>query len=161
MAYSLCGMLAAIPIFFMIYAAVKGEIELSGYLIASILSVGFILFGAIFLVDTSDLLVDDTGLARRIMGGICTQIPWSGIKGIREMFRTNVRNGPQIIIQIMPCQRRDLILRFRRKIVVTDEIVGFNELLEILNARIHQYSIRVEINSNGIWSERSRLATTP
>jgi hypothetical protein len=61
----------------------------------------------------------------------------------------------------MPCQRRDLILRFRRKIVVTDEIVGFNELLEILNARIHQYSIRVEINSNGIWSERSRLATTP
>jgi hypothetical protein len=161
MAFSLCGVLAAIPLFFLIGALVKGEAVTRGYLAYSSLSVVFLVFGAIFFVDTSELLISDTGLARRICGVVCMQLPWADIKSIRETFRPKALNGPQIIIQILPNFRRDIVLRFRRILVVSDQIEGFNELVEILNARINQYSIRVEVNSNGIWGKRSKLTTAP
>jgi hypothetical protein len=157
LAYSLCGALAGIPVFFLIYAFVKGETEVTGLFISLFLSVAILAFGAMFFVDTSELHVSDIGLARRICGRVCMQIPWTGIKSIRETFRPKARNGPQIIIQITPIFRRGVVFHFRRMIVISDQIERFDELVEILNARINQYSIRVEINSNGVWTQRSKL----
>jgi hypothetical protein len=161
MVYSFCGAFAVIPIFFLIYAVIRGETLTGGFLFFSFLPIGVLAIGAMFFVDTSELLISDTGLARRICGGVCMQIPWTDIKGIRETFRTKARNGPQIIIQVVPNFRRDVVLRFRRILVISDQIEAFDELVEILNARIHQYSIRVEVNSNGIWRQRSKLSATP
>jgi hypothetical protein len=159
--YSFCGAFAAIPIFFLTYAVVKGEALTVGFLFFSSLSIVVLAGAAIFFVDTSELLISDSGLARRICGVVCMQIPWADIKRIREIFRTKARNGPQIVIQVIPDSRRDVVLRFRRKLVISDQIVAFDELVEVLNARIHQYSIRVEVNSNGIWTRRSNLTATP
>jgi hypothetical protein len=160
-AFLLCGVLAAIPFFFLICALVKREAVTGGYLAYSSMSVVILVFGAVFFVDTSELLVGDSGLARRIGGRVCMQIPWTGIKRVRETFRTKARNGPQIIIQIIPTVRTGIVLRFRRMLVVSDQIEGFDELIEILNARVDQYSIRVEICSNGIWRQNSKLVAAP
>jgi hypothetical protein len=159
--YSFYGAFAAIPIFLLTYAVVKGETLTVGFLFFTSLSIAVLAGAAIFFVDTSELLVSDSGLARKICGVVCMQIPWADIKRIREIFRTKARNGPQIVIQVIPDSRRDVVLRVRRKIVMSDQIVAFDELVEVLNARIHQYSIRVEVNSNGIWTQRSKLTATP
>lgn len=159
--YSFFVAFAAVPIFFLIYSLSKGETPTIGFLIFSFLPVGVLAVGVTFFLDTSELLVDETGLARRIYGGACMQIPWTDIQNIRETFRTKVRNGPRVIIQVMPKCRSGMLLRFRRMLVISDQIEGFGELIEILNTRIAQHSIRVEISSNGAWRQHSKLVATP
>lgn len=161
MAYSLCGAFAVVPIFFLTYAVVRGETLTGGFLFFSSLPIIIVAGAAIFFVDTSELLINDTGLARRICGGVCMQTPWTEIKTIREIFRPKAQYGAQTIIQVVPNFRRDVVLRIRRKLVISDQIEAFEELLEILNGKIHQYSIRVEVNSNGIWKQGSKLTATP
>jgi hypothetical protein len=152
---------AAVPIFFLTYAVVKGETLTVKFLFFFSLSIPVLAGAAIFFVDTSEVLISDSGLARRICGVVCMQIPWADIKRVREIFRTKARNGPQIVIQVIPDSRRDLMLRFRGKLVVSDQIESSDGLIDTLNARIDQHSIRVEISSNGVWRQRSKLAATP
>jgi hypothetical protein len=159
--YALFLAFAAVLIFFLTYAVVKGETLTVGFLFFTSLSIGPLAGAAIFFVDISELLISDSGLARRICGVVCMQIPWDDIERIREIFRTKARNGPQIVIQVIPDSRGDVVLRFRRKLVVFDQIESLDSLIETLNARIDQHSIRVEISSNGVWRQRSKLAATP
>ena len=160
-AFSICGALAAIPFFSVILVLVKGEPVTGGFLLYLSLSLVFFVFGAFFFVDTSALLVGDIGLAREIGGRVCMQIPWTGIKRVREIFRPKARNGPQIIIQVIPTSRQGVVLRLRRALVFSDQFEGFNELIEIVNAKIEQHSIRVEVSANGSWRRRSKLTSTP
>jgi hypothetical protein len=158
--YFFLAAFAAIPYFFLIYAVYNGETLTTGFLIFSLLPIGILTIGVIFFLDTSDLLVDESGLARRICGNVRMHVHWTDIQDIRQIFRTNVRNGPQAIIQVTPKFRRGILLRLRRMLVISDKIEGFDELIEILNARIARYSIRVEIKSNGVWRQHSKLDNT-
>jgi hypothetical protein len=160
-AYFFFAAFAAVPIFFLLYAVFKGETLTGGFLIFSSLPLGILAFGVIYFLDTSDLLVSETGLARRICGDVRMQIPWADIQSMREIFRTKVRNGPQVIIQVIPKFRRGMLIRYRRMFVISDQFESFDELVEILNDRIAQHSIRVEISSNGVWRQQSKLVATP
>ena len=159
--YFFISVFAVVPVFSLIYVLLKGETLTTGFLIYSFLPVGVLAIGVNFFLDTSELLVDETGLARRIYGGVVMQIPWTDIQRIRESFRTKARNGPQVIIQVTPKFRRGLLLRYRRMLVISDQIESFDELIEILNERISRHSIRVEISSNGVWRQQSKLVATP
>jgi hypothetical protein len=159
-AISICGVLAAIPCFSLILVLFKGEPVTGGFLVYSSLSLVFLVFGLFFYVDTSELLVADVGLARRIGDRICMQIAWNQIRCVRETFRPKARNGSQIIIQVIPKFRRSAMLRLRRILVISEQFENFNELIEIINAKIEQHSIRVEVSSNGQWAQRSKLRTT-
>lgn len=151
-------------VFFLIYGAVKGQWDWAGLLTTLGMTVLVFAFSGMFWVDTSELLVDDTGLSRKIAGRVLMQVPWTGIKTIREKCR-NVPGArddwPQIIIQVIPGFRRGVVLRLRRMLVITDKVEGFDELIEILNARIQQYSIQVEISSGGMLRAGRKLLGTP
>ena len=155
--FSLGAALAAIPFFSLIFVFIKGEEMSTGFLVYCSMFVVFVVFLAFFFIDTTDLLVNETGVARRIGGRVCMQVPWSQIQQVREILRPKVRNAPQIVIQVIPTVRRGALLRFRRMIVISEQFEHFNDLVEILNTKITQRSIQVEVNSNGIWSRRSRL----
>ena len=118
-------------------------------------------FGATYFFDTSELLLDDTGIARRIFGRVCMPITWIGIKVIREQLLVNQRYGGEIRIDILPNTPSDFALRFRRTIKLSEQVENFDELVDILNQKIKQYSIRVEVCSKGFWRSRSELVATP
>ena len=160
MFYTICGALAGTPIFVLIYAGIKGEMQLGGLLAGSFVSLGFLLFGAMYFFDTSELLLDDTGITRKIFGRVCMLITWRGIKVIREQFLVNQRYGGESRIDILPTKPCDFLLRLRRTIKFSEQVENYDELIGILNQRIKQYSIRVEIYSNGSWRSRSELAAT-
>ena len=42
MFYTICGALAGIPVFVLIYAGIKGEMQLGGFLAGSFVSLGFL-----------------------------------------------------------------------------------------------------------------------
>jgi len=157
--YSICGALVAAPLLAIAYAATKGKMQWGGCMTFLIFSLGYFYFCVIFFVDSSTLLVDDAGLARRIFGRVCMQTPWPGIKVIREQFLRNQRYGGEIRIDIVPRQRHGVALRFRRTIKFSEQIESFDELVELINARAAQHSIRIEIASKGIWQSRSQLLT--
>jgi hypothetical protein len=157
MFYSICGGLIAAPLFGVAYAASKGKIQWAGTITFLMFSLGYFYFCIMFFVDSSELMVDDAGLARRIFGRLCMQIPWTGIKVIREQFLLNQRYGGEIRIDVIPRKIHGIALRFRRTIKFSEQIESFDELVDILNARAEQYSIRVEIASKGIWKSRAKL----
>src|ERR1700733_6504747 len=119
--YFLLGAYAAIPLFLLVYVVFKGEKLTTGFLIFSVLPVGILAIGVTYFLDTSELLIGEFGLARWIYGGVCMRIPWTGIQSIREIFRTKARNGPQVIIQVIPKYRPGLLLRYRRMLVISDQ----------------------------------------
>jgi hypothetical protein len=157
MTFAIVGALLGVMLFFPILAVAKGERLSGGILVFPLLATGVLAFAAMYYVDTAQLLVDDMGLGREICGSVCMQIPWTGIKSIRQIFRPTVRNGPQIIIQVIPHFRRGMLLRLRRALVISEQFEQFDELLAIFNARISEYAIQVETNSNGLWRRCSEL----
>jgi hypothetical protein len=85
------------------------------------------------------------------------RVTWRGIKVIRERFLVNQRYGGEIRIDILPNTPGDFALRFRKTIKFSEQVENFDELIDSLNQRIKQYSIRVEICSQGIWKSESAL----
>jgi hypothetical protein len=159
--YTISGALAGIPAFVLIYAEIKGEMQLGGGLACSFLLLGYLVLGATYFLDTSELILDDMGIRRKIFGRMCMPITWRGIKVIREQFLMNQRVGGEIRIDILPNTPRDFSLRLRKTIKFSEQVEKFDELIDILNQRITQYSIPVEVCSNGIWRPRSELVATP
>lgn len=158
--FSILGIFAILPLFFLLAAAIQGPLQWGFVTVSLIFSVFFLTYLAMFIMDSSQLLVDDTGLSRKIGGRDCMRIPWIGIRSIRETFKITKQGEPRIYIEVMPVLRLDLALRLRRSIVTSDQIESFDDLVAMLNERVKQYSIRVEINANGIWEQRSQLLAT-
>lgn len=155
--YSICGALVAAPLLIVAHAASQGKMQLGGSIFFLTCSLCYCYFGVMFFVDSSDLLINEAGISRRILGRVCTQTPWSGIKVIRERFIANQKYGGEIRIDVLPKTLHGLALRFRRTIKFSEQIESFDELIEILNAKAEQYAIRIEIASNGIWNSRPRV----
>ncbi len=151
MFYTVCVALAGIPAFVLIYAAIKGEMQLGGGLVCSFLLLGYFVFGATYFIDTSELVLDNTGIRRKMFGRMCMPIAWTRIKGIREQFLMNQRYGGEIRIDILPTSPCDIALRFRRTIKFTEQVERFDELIDLLNQRIKQYAIPVEVCSKRVW----------
>ena len=161
MFYSICGALAGIPVSVLIYAGIKGEMQLGGFLAGSFVSLGFVFFGAMYFLDTSELLLDEAGIKRNIAGRLCMPIAWSGIKVIREQFMANKNRGGEIRIDILPDVPGDFALRLRRTIKFSEQVENFDQLVAILNEKISQHSIRVEVCSKGVWRARAELSAIP
>ena len=149
----------AAPLLGVAYAVSKGKLQLGGSIALLMCSLGYFYLCGMFFVDSAELIVDDEGLARRIFGRICMQTPWTGIKVIREQFLVNQRYGGEIRIDILPRRVHGIALRFRRTIKFSEQMENFDELIDLLNARAEQYSVRIEIAAKGIWSSRSKLVT--
>ena len=154
-----CGALAGFPVLILVYADIKGEMQFGGFLAGLFVSLGFVFFGATYFIDTSELLLDDTGIRRKIFGRTRMEVPWTGIKVIREQFLKNQKYGGEIRIDILPAELRGIALRFRRTIKFSEEMESFDQLVHLLNARAEQYSIRIEVARQGIWRAESTLLT--
>jgi hypothetical protein len=158
--FSVLGIFAILPLVFLLAAAVQGPLPWGGVTAPLVLSVAFFSFLAMSIMDSSELLLDETGLSRKIGGRVCMQIPWTGIRGIRETFQMTKRGEPRIYIEVIPVERLGLALRLRRSLVTSDEIEDFDDLVAILNEQVKQCSIQVQIRTNGILKQRSQLLAT-
>jgi len=158
MVFTIFGLLGGLPAFVLIYAGFNGEMQLGGFIAGSLLALNFVFFASMFFLDTSELILDDNGIARKILGRVCMPIPWRGIKVIREQFLVNQRRGGKIRIDILPAAASDFALRITIKF--SEQVEDFDQLIDILNRRIKQHSIRVEVLSNGLWKPRSELVAT-
>lgn len=161
MFYSICGALVVAPMLLVAHAASHGKMQLGGVVFFLTCSLGYFYFCVMFFVDSSELIIDDAGLARRILGRVCMQTSWTGIKVIRERFLINQRYGGEIRIDVLPKKIHGMTLCLRRTIKFSDQTESFDELIHILNQRIKEYSIRIEVCSKGIWRSRSELVATP
>ena len=155
--FSILGAFVIVPGLFVLGAAMQGPLPWGGVATFLFFSVFFSIFLAMFIMDSSELLLDETGLSRKIYGRVCMQIPWIGIISIRETFQITKRGEHRIWIEVIPDKRADLALRLRRSIVTSDQIESFDDLIAMLNERVNQYSIRVDVRTKGIWKQRSQL----
>lgn len=160
LAYVVLALWATFPFFVVVYATIKGQADITLFLVLAFIFVNALIFGVMLFLDNAGLVVSSDGLARRVFGRICMRIPWTGIQEIREQFLLKQRYGGKILIHIIPTARPDLALRLRRVIKISEQIKDFSELIDVLNGHISQHSIRVEIKSNGIWSRCAGLLAT-
>jgi hypothetical protein len=158
--FSVLGIFALLPLTFLLASAIQGPVSWGVVVTWLFFSVFFLIFMMVFFMDSSELLLDENGLARKISGRVCMQIPWTGIRSIRETFQLTRRGERRIWIHVIPKKRLGLALRLRRAIVTSDQIERFDELVAIVNERVAQYSIPVRVRTNGIWKQRPRLLAT-
>jgi hypothetical protein len=151
-----CALLGGFPLIVLICAAVQRQLMPLGCIMSLILAAFWLLVAGMQFADTTDLLTDETGLARTIRGSVIARTPWSGVKCIRESFR-NSKNGAKIVVRVVPMIKTGLFLRLRREIVFSHEVYGFEDLLDTLNGKIAQHGICVEIKSAGIWRRSASL----
>jgi hypothetical protein len=152
-AFFICGAIECVLLFFLTYAVAKGQLTLSVLIVFGALLSFFAVIHLMLLIYTSELLVSESGIARKFLGRSCLRIPWDGIRCIRERFVSSPK-GSVTTLQIIPSSRSSWDIRF------SDRIERFDELVEILNVRIQRHSIRVEINSTGLWQRRPQLVKT-
>ena len=82
-AFAIGGILEFVLFFFLIYAAAKGQLTLTIFIVFGALLSFFIVLHLLLLIDTSGLLVSDDGVARKLFGRRCLRIQWNRIGCIR------------------------------------------------------------------------------
>jgi hypothetical protein len=121
----------------------------------------FIAIGTAYGLNNSDLLVDDDGLARIVLGKPGQRIGWSDVALIREYSQASRADGQiRHFVRVYP--RKSSLPRFRLlgSMLISDRIDSFDELVSAMNTYISKHSIHVETNVNGLWQPCGKLSTS-
>jgi hypothetical protein len=82
--------------------------------------------------DSSELLIGDNEIARKMFGMICQRVKWSEVTGIRKSFVKTPR-GTVVTVRIVSDKYPHWRFRLRGPIVVSHRFERFEELIDILN----------------------------
>jgi len=120
----------------------------------------FLIIGTVYTLNSLDLLVNDSGLARIVFGKPCQRLAWDEIRMIREYSQTS-RADAQIrrYLRIYPRQSSFLKFRLIRTMLISEKIDGFDELINVMNDYITRHSIRIETSADGLWKPRDKLSS--
>jgi hypothetical protein len=118
----------------------------------------YLVIATAFVINNSDLVVDDRGITRVLFDHVGHRVRWTNIELVREYsLRDNGRNAR--CIQIVLSRGHFFAWQLYRKMVVTDSMDHFDEFIELLNKRIAGQPVKVELRINGQWQPQSRLVT--
>ena len=68
--------------------------------------------------------------------------------------------GNMLFVQIVPEMPSFLNFRLTRKMIISEKIDEFAELVAVLNRHFQDHSIKIEIKVNGQWQASKRLLTS-
>ena len=122
----------------------------------------YFIIGMSFFLSTTELIVSDAGLARKIFGRTYERIRWGDAKLVREHSKYS-RSDETSYCHIEIHRRAFPLFKFKleRKMRLSQEgASGFDELVDLLNKYITMHAIRVEIYRSGQWEPSRRLVTT-
>jgi hypothetical protein len=112
--------------------------------------------GYLYVMSSAEVLVDDTGISRRLFGRICQHIRWNDVKCIRESRVTNPRVSATVI-HIISNSHQFWNFDAATTMIISERLDGFEKLVDILNERVVVSAIPVEVQLNSIWERRSKL----
>jgi hypothetical protein len=113
-----------------------------------------------FALNTSELLIGDSEIARRCGRVIYLRLAWDAVACIRQQM---VKTPKGIVTIVQVCAVKIPFMRFQvtRRITFSNKFDDFPYLIDLLNENIVRNNIRVEINSRGTWDHRPRLDPAP
>jgi hypothetical protein len=138
----------------------QGQLDMPFFIAGWCLLSWYVIVGLVFLIDTSELLVDEEQIARRMFGVICQRTRWKKITLIRETY-VKTPKGTVVVLHILPDRYPFWRFRLRGVLRISDKSEPFQELIDILNQRIVTHQIPVEIIKEGLRERRPRLLPPP
>jgi hypothetical protein len=117
---------------------------------------GFLLFsilGTISFLDQSDIVVDDQGISRCILGWPWKKIRWDNVRLITAF---PVSGGPGYsarAFNIFPIVKPQFRLLPSGKILFNDKVQNASTLVELLNQYALKHGIKIETRDT-LWSDR-------
>jgi hypothetical protein len=159
--FSIYGAFATVLTFALVRLSVsQGQLDMPFFIAGWCLLSWYVIVGMVFLIDTSELLVDEEQIARRIFGAICQRMRWATITLIRETY-VKTPKGTGVVLHILPGRYPFWRFRLRGVLRISDKSKPFEELIDILNQRILTHQIPVEIIRDGMRERRPRLLPPP
>jgi hypothetical protein len=154
------GAFAVVCAFFLIVAATHNQMQTGGFVAFWCLLWWFLTMEVIFAIDTSELLVSENGMARKILGLICQRVKWTEVTCIRQSF-VETRRGTVVVVRVISASYPRWQFRLRGQIMVSHKFERFDELIDFLNQKIFTHQILVEINKGGSRERQPRLLPPP
>ena len=113
-------------------------------------------------IITSDVLIDDIGVSRKLFGWVIQRIQWNELKLIRE-YSGYVPNSEETLRFVRLVPKKLPLFKFRlcEPMLISDRVDRFEELIATLNKYIAAYRPSIEIKVNGEWQPAPQLVTSP
>lgn len=119
----------------------------------------YFLLAGVAIAAQSDILIDDQGISRRLLGKTWRTIQWSDIKVIwtfpvtAKGFQSKAGKGFAIYTSVKPIG----ISYLSGGIGFTDGFENMDQLIELINHYVSKHGIKIEIQANGVKTPANRL----
>jgi|SRR5579864_1549204 len=113
----------------------------------------FLIMGTMRFLDTSDIVVNDLGISRSILGWPWKTIQWENVRLITAF---PVSGGPDYsarAFNIFPIVKPKIRLMPSGKIMFDDKVQNASALVDLLNQYVLKHGIKIETRDT-LWSDR-------
>lgn len=114
----------------------------------------FLTLGYFQILVKADIIVDNEWISRFAFGRLIQRIRWSNVKLIKIFGQFG---GLGVGYNIYPIENRNSGLGFNRKLAFGDGMRNPDEFINIMNACIAKYNIKIESVAGGVKTILSRL----
>lgn len=151
----------SVVIFVGVMAVIRDQFDRGAFLLIWLGSWLYVLWGTIFVINNTDILVGDAGLSRVLFGTICQHVSWTEIMVVREYsLFSRAENRLLRCLNIIPKQSSWFKWKLSGKIVVTDKVERFDDLVDVLNSYFCKHPVKIEIKVNERWQHSDKLLRT-
>lgn len=154
--FAIIGLFIVLCIGMVVFAAIRGQLTLPLFSANAGILIFLLLPSYQVLINTSELLVDDTGISRRLFGRIAARLRWNDIKCIREK-RVKVSRGSVTIIGVFSKRNPFGGIGGTPAISISEQVVGFRDLIDLLNEYVILEEIPVEMENQGVLERRTKI----
>ena len=122
--FAIYGAFAAILTFALVRLSVRqGQLDAPFFIAGWCLLSWYLIVGTVFFIDTSELLIDEEQVARRMFGLICQRTRWTEVTLIREEF-VKTPKGTVVVLRILNSRYPHWRFRLRAVLRVSENLNG-------------------------------------
>ena len=150
---------ASVFIFFGFIAHIRGQFTTTVFLYLWACLWWYLVWWTLFMLNNADVAIDDVGLCRVLFGRNCQRMNWSQIENVREYSLFSRADKKMLIfIQLIPKSPSFFEFRLCRKMILSEKVDRFNELISALNVHLSRFPAKIEVKTVSGWHTSERLS---
>ena len=139
--------------------AIARETGLGYGVLQSLLSLFLTVVFCTAIAGSSDIIIDENGISRRIFGKVWRTIQWGNIKIVKtfHVIALGFRSKRIRAFVVCPSSVPSGWSYLSSRITFTENFVNVEQLIELINHYISKHNIKIEVQTNGVKTAATHL----